>query len=285
MANILKGAPAAAKINDSTLNRAENLKKAGITPTLAILRVGEKPDDIYYENSAVKRAATVGVNAMRVTLPAVVSQSELLDKIRELNGDDTVHGVLILMPLPRHIDPHTVRNTLAPEKDVDGITPGSMSGVYSGMSIGFAPCTAQSCVEILEHYNIPLCGKRVAVVGRSLVIGRPVSMLLMGKDATVTICHTKTENMPEITRNADIVVTATGKPKAFGASYFKIGQTVIDVGLNVDAEGKMCGDVDFDAVEPIVENITPALGGVGAVTTAVLLSHTVQAAEKQKERI
>jgi methylenetetrahydrofolate dehydrogenase (NADP+)/methenyltetrahydrofolate cyclohydrolase len=280
MAEILKGAPVAAVINEATKAAVRKLAKKGIEPCLAILRVGEKPDDIYYENSAVKRSADVGVKAVRVTLPGDVTEEELLDRIRELNEDDAIHGVLILMPLPRTIDANRVRQALRPDKDVDGITPGSMEGIYSGSGRGYAPCTAQSCIEILDHYDTEVSGKNVVVVGRSLVIGKPVSMLLLNKNATVTICHSKTENLPDVVKKADIVVAAVGRAMMIDGDYLSEGQTVIDVGMNVGADGKMCGDVDFGEAESIVKAITPPSGGVGAVTTAVLLNHVVQAADK-----
>ena len=280
MAEILKGTPVAAKLNEATLKKANDLKEKGIEPCLAILRVGEKPDDIYYENSAVKRSANVGVKAVRVTLPGDVTEEELLNKIEELNEDDAIHGVLILMPLPKGIDAGKVRCALKPEKDVDGITPGSMEGIYSGSGKGYAPCTAQSCIEILDHYNVPISGKNVVVIGRSLVIGKPVSMLLLDKNATVTICHSKTENLPKMVKKADVVVAAVGRAMMIDGKYLSEGQTVVDVGMNVGPDGKMCGDVDFSEAENIVAAITPPSGGVGAVTTAVLLSHVVQAADK-----
>jgi len=186
----------------------------------------------------------------------------------------------MLMPLPKQLDGEAARNALSPEKDVDGITDGSLAGVFTGSGLGFTPCTAQACIEILDHYGIDCKGKRAVVIGRSLVVGKPVSILLMAKNATVTVCHTKTVDMPSVTKNAEIIIAAAGKAKAIGAQYLSENQTVIDVGINF-SEGAMCGDVDFDSAMGIVSAITPVPGGVGTVTTSVLVSHVVEAAKRQ----
>lgn len=279
MAELLKGAPVADAINARSQNDLARLLELGVTPTLALLRVGEREDDIAYENGAVKRCEKVGVAVSRVTLPENVTQSELIETVMRLNSDDGIHGVLIFMPLPRHLDGEAVRRALSPEKDVDGITDGSLAGVFTGSSVGFAPCTAQACIEILDHYGIDCTGKRAAVIGRSLVVGKPVSMLLMAKNATVTICHTRTLDLPSVTRQADIVIAAAGRAGAVGASHLSATQTLIDVGINF-IDGKMCGDVDFAAAEPVVHALTPVPGGVGTVTTSVLVSHVVEAAKR-----
>ncbi len=280
-AEILKGAAVAAALNEKTKLMVAELAAAGIVPTLAVVRVGERGDDIAYERGILKRCTAVGVEPKQVILPEDINNNELIDTLCKLNSDDSVHGILVFMPLPTHMDEKAVRAAIAPEKDVDGVTEGSAAGVYTGSGIGFAPCTARACVEILKYYGIPVAGKRAAVFGRSLVIGRPVSMLLMAENATVTICHSRSEDAAAIAKEADIVVAALGKAKALGGEYFREGQTIIDVGINFDAEGKMCGDVDFAAAEPIVGAITPVPGGVGAVTTAVLVRHCVEAAEKK----
>lgn len=279
MAIELKGAPVAAAINERTQKELQALLELSIMPTLAILRVGEREDDLAYENGAVKRCEKVGVAVSRVTLPEGITQDELLKKISDLNNDKKIHGVLILMPLPKQLDGEAVRRILSPEKDVDGITDGSMAGVFTGSGAGFAPCTAQACIEILDHYGIDCTGKRAVVIGRSLVIGKPVSMLLLKKNATVTICHTKTLDMPSVTKNAEILITAAGKAKAVSTEYLSENQTVIDVGINF-IDGAMCGDVNYDAALPIVSAITPVPGGVGTVTTSVLVSHVVEAAKR-----
>ncbi|MBQ6540632.1 MAG: bifunctional 5,10-methylenetetrahydrofolate dehydrogenase/5,10-methenyltetrahydrofolate cyclohydrolase [Oscillospiraceae bacterium] len=284
MAEVLKGAPVAAKINETTAERAAALREKGVTPCIAILRVGEKPDDIFYENSAVKRADALGIKAVRVTLPVDVSEDDLIEKIKELNGDGTVHGVLMFLPLPKRMDGLRVRRTLSVDKDIDGITPGSMGGLYSGNGDGFPPCTARSCIEMIDYYGIPVSGKNAVVIGRSLVIGKPVSMMLLSKNATVTVCHTKTVDLPGIVKKAELVIAAAGRAMLVKADWLREGQTVIDVGLNVGPDGKMCGDVDFEKAKDIVDKITPPVGGVGSVTTAVLLSHVVEAAERQTNK-
>ena len=280
MAVELKGAPVAAAINERSQSELEALLGRGIHPTLAIVRVGEREDDIAYENGAVKRCEKVGVAVSRVVLPENISQDELLNRIFALNTDASVHGVLVLMPLPKQLDGEAVRRALAPEKDVDGITDGSLTGVFTGSGNGFAPCTAQACIEILDHYGIDCKGKKAVVIGRSLVVGKPVAMLLLAKHATVTICHTRTVDMPSVARDAEILIAAAGKARAITAAYLSENQTVIDVGINF-IDGEMCGDVDYSAASPLVSAITPVPGGVGTVTTSVLVSHVVEAAKRQ----
>ncbi len=281
MAELLKGAPVAAAIGERTRKRAEALRARGIVPTLALVRVGARDADIYYERNAVKRCAALGAEARSVLLPEDVTEAALLETVGALNEDPSVHGVLIFRPLPRHISDARVRAALSPEKDVDGITDGSLAGVFTGSGRGFCPCTAQACAEILDHYGVDCAGKRAVVMGRSLVIGKPVSQLLLARNATVTVCHTGTRDLAEETRRADIVVTAVGRLHSLTADHVSPGQVVVDVGINTNAEGKMAGDADLAAVEPIVAAITPVPGGVGNVTTAVLVCHTVEAAERQ----
>ncbi|MDR1065438.1 MAG: bifunctional 5,10-methylenetetrahydrofolate dehydrogenase/5,10-methenyltetrahydrofolate cyclohydrolase [Oscillospiraceae bacterium] len=279
-ATLLKGKDVADALNAKMSADIEALKAKGVVPTLAILRVGERPDDISYEKGATKRAEGVGAAVKNVILPADASQDALLQSVRDLNGDKSVHGVLIFRPLPKHLDEDAVRRALDPAKDVDGITDGSLAGVFAGTEQGYPPCTAQACVEILDYYKIDCKGKRAVVVGRSLVVGKPAAMLLTGKNATVTICHTRTIDMPSVVKNAEIVVVAAGKAGAVTGEYLSPGQTVIDVGINMTDEGKLTGDVRFDEAEPIVAAITPVPGGVGTVTTSVLISHVVDAAKK-----
>lgn len=282
MAQILKGSLVTAAINEKAKSEAELLRARGIVPTLAILRVGEREDDISYEKNARKRCALVGVEVRNVVLPVDVSQTELMAALEELNRDSSVHGIIYFRPLPAHLDDEALRRALSPEKDVDGVTDTSLAGVFSGSGAGFAPCTAQACLEILDHFGIEICARRAAVIGRSLVVGKPAAMLLTNRSATVTVCHTRTQNAPEITRNADIVIVAAGRAETIGGEYFSAGQTVIDVGTNwSDEKGKLCGDVRFDEAEPIVGAITPVPGGVGTVTTSVLVSHVVEAAKRQ----
>ncbi|SHI39633.1 methylenetetrahydrofolate dehydrogenase (NADP+) / methenyltetrahydrofolate cyclohydrolase [Butyrivibrio fibrisolvens DSM 3071] len=281
MAELLKGKPVADSLDEVTLKRADALKEKGITPTLAILRVGERQDDLSYERGATKRCEKDGVAVVNKVLPEDCSQEDLMAAIKELNEDDNVHGILMFRPLPKTLDEKAACNAILPSKDVDGITPGSMAYIYSGLGEGFAPCTSQAVMEILKYYEIDPKGKKATVVGRSLVIGKPVSMLLMNANATVTICHSRTENMAKVTKNADIVIAALGKAEMLNAEYFENGQTVIDVGINYSEEKqKLVGDVKSDEVESVVEKLTPVPGGVGSVTTAVLVSHVVEAAER-----
>ena len=284
MAQLLKGAEVVSALNETIKTDVASLVSRGTTPTLAILRVGEKPDDLAYERGAMKRAGTVGVAVRQIVLPETVPQEELLAEIAKINANATIHGCLMLRPLPKHIDDQCAREALLPEKDVDGITDGSLAGVFTGTKRGFPPCTAQACMEILNHYGIDPAGKSAVVIGRSLVIGKPVAMMLLQKHATVTICHTRTVDMPSVTKRAEILIVAAGREGVVGAEYVAEGQTVLDVGINFSAEGKMVGDADFAAVEPIVGAITPVPGGVGTVTTSVLMAHVVEACKRSLER-
>ena len=280
MAELWKGAPAAAALTEALIPRAQALRERGIVPTLAIVRVGERPEDLSYERGAMKRCEKVGIAVRQFLLTETSGQADLMEVIEEVNRDDSIHGCLLFRPLPRHMDEQAACAALAPEKDVDGITPGSLAAVFAGSGAGYPPCTAQACLELLDHYGYELKGKRAVVVGRSLVIGKPVSMLLLGRHATVTICHTRTADLPAECRRADVLIAAAGKAGVVGASCLSPGQVVIDVGINADEEGNLVGDVDFAAAEPVVTAITPVPGGVGAVTTSVLARHVIEAAEK-----
>ena len=277
---LLKGAEVAKALTETLQQEAEELKAKGVEPCLAILRVGARDDDLSYERGAMKRCEKVGIAVRSVVLPEDVTQEMLMGEVRKLNEDAGVHGVLMFRPLPKHLDDEAVRAALAPAKDMDGITDGSMTAVYAGTGSGYAPCTAQACVELLKHYNIPIKGKRVVVIGRSLVIGKPVSLLLLAEHATVTICHSRSENLSEICKEADILVVAAGKAGMVRAESVRAGQVVLDVGIHANADGTLCGDTRFAEVEPLVAAITPVPGGVGAVTTAVLASHVIEAAKK-----
>ena len=279
MATILKGAPVVAAMNEANAARCAALKARGITPTLAVVRVGARPDDLSYEKGVLTRCGKVGVEVKQFLLPEDAAQEQLLDVIAQVNADPAIHGCLLFRPLPKQFDDRTIRAALAPEKDIDGITDGSLAGVFTNSAIGYPPCTAQACLEILKYYQVPLSGKRAVVVGRSLVVGKPAAMMLDRENATVTLCNSRTQNLPEVCRQADIVVVAMGKMAAVGADCLRAGQTVVDVGIHVNEEGKLCGDVQFDAAEPVVDAITPVPGGVGAVTSSVLMAHTVRAAE------
>ena len=280
MAKLLEGKQVTAALKEKQQAAVAALATKGVTPTLGIIRVGEREDDIAYERGASKRCESVGVAVKYFHLPAHIPQEKLLSLIEQVNQDPSIHGVLLFRPLPKHIDDEVVRNALAPEKDIDGITDGSLAGVFTGSKKGFAPCTAQACLEILDHYGYNLKGKMVTVIGRSLEVGRPVAMMLMERNATVTICHTRTQDMPAVCRNAEILIVAAGKAKVVGKEFFAPGQVVIDVGINFDENGKMCGDVDFAAAESMVEAITPVPGGVGTVTTSVLVGNVIAAAQR-----
>ena len=281
MAEILKGAPVAAALTDELAARCAALKARGIAPALAIIRVGERPDDVAYERVAIKRCEKVGIAVKQYLLPADAKQDELLRAIDEINADEGIHGCLMFRPLPRHLDEREICEALDVSKDVDCMTERSLAGVFTGSGRGFAPCTAQSVMELLRHYGINPARKRAVVVGRSLVIGRPVAMLLLAANATVTVCHSRTNRLEEFTRGADIVVAALGKARALDEDYFEPGQIVIDVGINDAGDGTLVGDVDFDSVEPLVDAITPVPAGVGSVTTSVLCAHVIEAAERR----
>ena len=273
----------------SLQTRTAALREKGVVPTLGIIRLGENPSDLSYEKGATKRAEEVGVAVKNYILPVDATKEQVLAVIDEVNADASVHGVLMFRPLPKHLkaDQDEICNRLSPAKDVDSMTHMSNAGVFEGQDLGYAPCTPAACMEILDHYGIDCKGKNAVVIGRSLVVGKPAAMMLMAKNATVTICHTKTVNTAEICKNADIIVSAAGVLNSLTADYVRPGQVVIDVSMNWNPEkitskgkGGMQGDCKFDEVEPIVGEITPVPGGVGAVTTSVLMKHVVEAAEK-----
>lgn len=277
---IMKGAPVAKKICAETGAISEKLTKKGITPCLAILRVGERDEDISYERSAAKRCGSVGIDVRSAVLPAGADEETVIKAVHSLNDDAGVHGVLIMLPLPDGIDSRRVCDALAPEKDVDGITSAAMADLYEGRGELFAPCTACACMEMLRFYGVDVSGKRAAVIGRSVVIGRPVSMLLLRDNATVTLCHRHTENLPDITREADIVIAAAGEKWLVEPDWLGEGQIVLDVGTNWDDKlQRLCGDVCPDG-ELRAAAFSPVPGGVGGVTTAVLARHVAAAAEK-----
>ena len=273
MAELLKGAPVARALTEELAARCAALRERGVVPTLAIVRVGEREDDLSYERGALKRCEKVGIEARRVLLPADVSQDELLAAIKDINANPAVHGCLVFRPLPAGLDEDAVAAALDPAKDVDSITPASLLTTLSGRG--------EAVLALLDHYSVELDGAKVAVVGRSLVIGRPVAAMLTARNATVTMCHTHTRDLAAECRSADIVVAAVGCASTIGADAVREGQTIIDVGINWDeAAGKLVGDIDFDAAEPFVNAITPVPGGVGAVTTAILAKHVIEAAER-----
>ena len=281
MAELLKGLPVAKALTERIAGEVVDLKAQGIAPTLAIVRVGERADDLSYERGALKRCEATGIAVRKYVLPANCTQGDLLRVIAEVNGDAAIHGCLMFRPLPKHLDEPAACAALDPAKDVDCITERSLFGVFANQRMGFPPCTAEACVALLDHYGYELTGADVCVVGRSLVIGKPVAMMLQARNATVTMCHTRTRDLAACCRRADILVVAAGHAGTIAADAVRAGQVVVDVGINWDeAAGKLCGDVAFDEVEPLVAAITPVPGGVGSVTTAILAKHVVEAAER-----
>lgn len=279
---LLKGKPVADKIKEQLCVKVEELIEKGIVPTLGILRVGADESDIAYENSAVKAAKSIGINAEKYIMDGEADEEDVIDVLNIMNENDNIHGILMFRPLPKHIDEDKIRNMINPKKDIDGISDKCVGGLFTGNKEGYPPCTAEAALRILEHYGIDPAGKRAAVIGRSLVIGKPAAMMLMEKNATVTICHSKTkeEDLEQICLDSDIIVCAAGRINTVGASHVNGKQIIIDVGINFDEDGKMCGDVNFEAVSGKAEAVTPVPGGVGSVTTALLLQHVVTAAEK-----
>ncbi|HOA35318.1 MAG TPA: bifunctional 5,10-methylenetetrahydrofolate dehydrogenase/5,10-methenyltetrahydrofolate cyclohydrolase [Bacillota bacterium] len=283
MAERLRGKPVADAMKEDLIRRVEALKAKGITPKLGIIRVGARPDDLFYEGGIKKTSDGVGLSYEVFEHPEDVSQEQLEKAVAAVGADSSIHGILMFAPLPKHLDEKKIRSLIPVEKDVDCMTLGSAGKVFADDLTGFPPCTPTACMEMLKFYDIPLKGKKVTVVGRSMVVGKPVAMLLLREHATVTICHSRTENLDQVCAAADILVAAVGRAKMIGSSYVKPGQIVIDVGINEDPDnpGKYCGDVDFDAVEPVAGKISPVPGGVGSVTTIVLCKHTVMACEMQ----
>ncbi len=281
MALILKGKPVADEIYRKLDERVKRLSERNIRPCLAIVRVGNDESSEAYESSVLKAFSKRGLEVKNCVMPESSQEAELVELLQKINCDEAVHGCMIMRPLPKHMNENSVLQHLSPAKDVDCVSRQALGGVFSGDKDCFAPCTAQACMEILDYYNIPLKGKRAAVIGRSLVVGRPLSIMLQGRDATVTMCHSKTENTAEICAEQDIIIAAAGKEKLVDKNYTNNNQCVIDVGINLGSDGKIHGDVDFDAVEPVVSAISPVPGGVGSVTTAVLAEHLVTAAERQ----
>lgn len=273
---LLKGAPVSAAIREWAAEEIKQLQ--GSVPKLAIIRVGEKPDDMSYERSAVKKMETFGLRVQTFVFPKDISDEDFKEAFQKINKDQDVAGILLLRPLPGQIKEKEIEAMIDPKKDLDGISPVNIAKVFSGDSSGFAPCTAEAVIEILKANNISIEGKRAAVIGRSMVIGKPLSMLLLKENATVTICHTRTKELPEICRQAEILVAAAGKAGMVEESWVSDGAVVIDVGINVDENGKLCGDVDQASMESRNLLLTPVPGGVGAVTTAVLAKHLIQAA-------
>lgn len=277
----LAGKPAADALTEQLHKRTRALKAQGITPHLHLIRVGERADDISYERGALKRAEQCGVEVSVETFDTTVTTGRLIDALVEVNHNDKIHGCMFFRPLPAHIDETRLQETLAVAKDVDGCTPGSLYGVFAGKQVGFSPITAEAVIELLDYYDVDLTGKLVTVVGRSLVIGKPLAQLLCARDATVTTCHSKTRSLAAQTRESDIVVAALGRARFITDEHVSFGQVVIDVGINWDEEQqRLVGDVDHERVAPVVAALSPVPAGVGSLTCAVLMKHVVEAAER-----
>ncbi|MCD8084551.1 MAG: bifunctional 5,10-methylenetetrahydrofolate dehydrogenase/5,10-methenyltetrahydrofolate cyclohydrolase [Clostridiales bacterium] len=275
---VLKGAEVSAKIKEEILGQMAGMD--GQAPKLAIVRVGERPDDLSYERGAIKKLTGFGLRVQSYAYPADISDREFKEAFDAVNRDPDVSGILLLRPLPEQICEKEIEERIDPAKDLDGISPVNIARVFAGDASGFAPCTAEAVIEILRANEIPIEGKRVTIIGRSMVVGRPLSMLFVRENATVTICHTRTRDLPATCRQAEILVVAAGRAKLVNADHVGQGAIVVDVGIHVDASGKLCGDVDFDSIGERASMATPVPGGVGAVTTAVLAKHLVRAAMK-----
>ena len=277
MVEVLRGKAVASSIKDNMRKDIEKLAKENKVPTLGIVRLGDNPGDISYEKSIIKNCDNIGINSKVFEKDVNIKTEELVELIEELNNNKEISGILVFRPLPKHIDEEVVRNAISPLKDVDCMHPLNLEKIFEGNMDGFAPCTPKAAMEILKYYEIPLEGKNVVVINRSMVVGKPLAMMLLKENATVTICHSRTKDLDEITRNADVAVVALGKAKFFDEKYFDEDSIVIDVGVSLDENKKLSGDADYDKVSSIVSKITPVPGGVGSVTTSILLSHVVLA--------
>ena len=276
----LAGKPVVESLRENIKSRVSSLAEKNVSPTMLLIRVGEREDDISYERGILKNCDLLGIKINVKQLPVDVTMEEVTMVFEEANKDANVHGIMIFRPLPDHLDMDAIVNLIDPAKDIDCMSPVNLEKVFEGHSDGFAPCTPKAVIEILKHYEVPLKGANVVVAGRSLVVGKPLAMLLLDENATVTICHSRTKDMPSVTSKADIVVAAIGKAKFMTEDFFSEDQVVVDVGINDDGNGKICGDVDYDAVFDKVKALNPAIGGVGLITTTILLNHVVIACEK-----
>ena len=276
---VLKGSEAAARIKKEVQEMVEGL--GGHVPTAAIVRVGERPDDLSYERNVMKKIASFGMEARSFAFPESIREGEFQAEFQKINGDPSIDGILLFCPLPRHMNGRTFEELIRPEKDLDGISPVNRARIFAGEKDGLAPCTAEAVIEILKTYQIPMEGKRAVVVGRSMVVGRPLSMLFLKENATVTVCHTKTADLKAVCRDADILVAAAGKAGMISGEFVKPGAVVADVGINVDENGALKGDVEWGGLEAAAAAATPVPGGVGSVTTAVLCRHLAEAAMRK----
>lgn len=281
MAKVLKGKPVVEALKESISEETVSLKEKAIEPTLAIIRVGNRPDDVFYEKSIIRNCDSVGIRTKVFEVEADIDMDKFSNLVKEVNDDKSIHGIMLFRPLPDQLDIDTIKHMIDPLKDVDCINPENLRRVFEGDDSGFTPCTPEAVVEILKHYNIPLEGANAVIINSSMVVGKPLAMMLLKEESTITVCHIKTRELSKIASKADIVISAVGKAKLFGEKYFGEDTLVIDVGINDDGKGKICGDVDYEEVNHKVKGITPVPGGVGTVTTAILLKHVVEACKKQ----
>lgn len=278
MAFIIDGKKISKEIKDELKEKVAKLKSEGKTVALAVIQVGEDPASSVYVNNKKKACEYIGIESLSFHLPETISEEDLLAKIKELNQDEKVNGILVQLPLPKHINEDKVIKTIAPEKDVDGFHPQSVGALSIGQK-GFVSCTPAGVIQLLKRSGIEIAGKECVVIGRSNIVGKPMALLLLRENATVTIAHSKTANLKEVAKRADILVVAVGKPKMIDSSYVKEGAVVIDVGIHRNAENKLCGDVDYDDVLQHVSAITPVPGGVGPMTIAMLMNNCVSSIE------
>lgn len=278
MSICMKGAEVAKAMKETLIAKVNELKEHGVFPHLTIVRVGARPDDLSYERGAKKRMEMIGIECQVLELPEDISQEDFEKEFQAVNDDPKVHGILVFRPLPEHLDEEPIQAMIRPEKDVDCMSPVNMAKVFAGDESGYAPCTAEAVMEMLSFYGIDPEGKKVVVVGRSMVVGRPLAMMLLKKNATVTVCHTRTIDLKETCREAEILVAAAGKAKMITSDMVGEEAVVADVGINVDESGNLCGDVDYESVEKIASHISPVPRGVGSITTSVLAKHVVRAA-------
>lgn len=269
---------AARSIKEELAKKVQLLADKGSRPKLGIIRVGARPEDISYERGIMKNCESIGVSCQVMALDEDISNEDFMNTLEAANKDESINGILVFRPLPPHIDENKARHLIDPAKDIDCMNPSNLAKVFEGDDSGFKPCTPAAVMEIIKFFGINLQGENVVVIGRSMVVGKPLSMMLLKENATVTICHSRTKDIKNIVSRGDIVVAAIGKARAIGADYIKPGAVVIDVGVNSAPEGGICGDVDFDNVKDIASKITPVPGGVGAVTNLMLLKHVVEAA-------
>ena len=281
---IIKGKPVADQISENLIKEVNELVKEGINPKLTIIRVGARGDDLAYERGALKRCENIGITTEVLELAEDIAQEQYIETLKKVNEDKDVHGILCFRPLPKQLNEESIKYVISPEKDVDCFSPVNAAKVMEGDQSGFPPCTPTAVVEILKHYGVELKGAKVTVLGRSMVVGKPAAMLLLNEHATVTICHSRTKDLANVTSEADILVAAVGRAKMVKENFVKEGAVVVDVGINVDEEGKLCGDVDTDDVLDKVSMITPVPAGVGSVTTSILAKHVVKACKLQNNK-